>query len=135
MSKLYNKYLYLKKSDSTKCYLFKVGIFYIFLDEDAKLISKELGLKLTNLNEDIVKCGFPSSNISKYITLLDSANISYQIVDENLNSISTEKEYITDINSTTILNAIRKTDINKLSPINAFNMLCKFKDLLSGGNK
>ncbi len=135
MSKLYNKYLYLKESDSSKCYLFKVGIFYIFLDADARKISEILGLKLTNLNESVVKCGFPSSTISKYINLLDAANISYQIVDENLNSVTTQKEYLSNVNATIILDTIKKADLNNLSPINAFNMICKFKNLLDGGAK
>ena len=127
MSKLYNKYLSLKKSDSS-------GIFYIFLDEDARNISNKFGLKLTNLNENIVKCGFPCANLSKYISLLDSANISYQIVDENLNSIAIQEQYINDMNSIIVLDTIKKTDLNKLSPINAFNMICKFKTILDGGN-
>lgn len=35
MSKLYDKYLELKKKDESKMYLFRCGNFYIFLDEDA----------------------------------------------------------------------------------------------------
>ena len=53
MSKLYNKYLSLKQLDASKFYLFKSGIFYIFLDDDAKIVSEKLGLKLTYLNENI----------------------------------------------------------------------------------
>lgn len=33
MSKLYQTYVALKVQDSTQLYLFKSGIFYIFLDE------------------------------------------------------------------------------------------------------
>lgn len=58
MSKLYEKYKNLKSENATKLYLFKSGIFYIFLDEDAIKMSNLLNLKLTNLNETIVKCGF-----------------------------------------------------------------------------
>ena len=47
--KLYDKYKYLKKIDSNKNYLFKSGNFYIFLDEDAKVISSVTTLKLTML--------------------------------------------------------------------------------------
>lgn len=56
MSKLYKQYVSLKIKDSNKMYLFKCGIFYIFLDEDAKIMSKFLDLKLTNLNSVVVKC-------------------------------------------------------------------------------
>lgn len=132
MSKLYNKYVFLKKENSNKLYLFKSGIFYIFLDEDAKIISNALGLKLTNLNESIVKCGFPASNLTKYIELLNSSNLDYKIVDENLNAITKEQEYLSNVEATNIINSIKKVDINKLTPITAFNMICKFKDMLDG---
>lgn len=59
MSKLYEKYKSLKSENNDKLYLFKSGIFYIFLDEDAKKMSNFLNLKLTNLNESICKCRFP----------------------------------------------------------------------------
>lgn len=134
MSKLYNKYLFFKKIDSSKLYLFKSGIFYIFLDEDAKKISNLLGLKLTNLNEEIVKCGFPSSNLTKYIQMLNSSNVSFQIVDENLNAVTKEEQYLSNVEATNILDSLKKVDINKLSPIEAFNMICKFKNILEKEN-
>ena len=66
MSKLYLEYLRRKKVDASKYYLFKSGLFYIFLDEDAKNINKITPLNITNLNKDIVKCGFPSNSLEKY---------------------------------------------------------------------
>ena len=36
MSKLYKNYISLKIQDSSKFYLFKVGIFYIFIDKTKK---------------------------------------------------------------------------------------------------
>ena len=65
MSNLYKKYLSLKIENSENFYLFESGIFYIFLAEDAKVMSPVLNLKLTNLNSIIVKCGFPTSQLSK----------------------------------------------------------------------
>lgn len=44
-SKLYNKYIQLKKDCPEKLYLFKSGIFYISLDEDAKNFLKYFNLK------------------------------------------------------------------------------------------
>lgn len=44
-----------------------MGAFYVFLDEDAKEISKQISLKLTKLNDDIVKCGFSINSLEKYI--------------------------------------------------------------------
>ena len=49
MSKLYKKYNELKSTNNNQLYLFKSGMFLIFLDNDAKLVSKELNLKLTKL--------------------------------------------------------------------------------------
>ena len=66
MSKLYSKYLELKSIDENKMYLFESGKFYVFIDEDAKNINKITTLKLTNLTNDIVKCGFPSNSLNKY---------------------------------------------------------------------
>ena len=63
---MYKKYLELKKENDSKLYLFKVGLFYIFLAEDAIKISKITTLKLINHTKDIVKCGFPENSLNKY---------------------------------------------------------------------
>ena len=81
MSKLYQTYAALKMQDSSQLYLFKSGIFYIFLDEDAKLISTKFNLKLTNLNSIVVKCGFPTSQIEKYNNFFNISNIYFKILD------------------------------------------------------
>ena len=75
MSKLYNKYLELKSNDDSVLYLLKSGMFYIFLHEDAKIVSEKLNLKLTNLNNNILKCGFPINSLTKYAGLLDNYKI------------------------------------------------------------
>ena len=77
MSKLFDVYKRLKKEDSETLYLFKSGIFYIFLDEDAKTINKFYNLKLTYLNAEIVKCGFPLNSLQKYLYLFN--NFPYKI--------------------------------------------------------
>ena len=93
MSKLYQTYAALKMQDSSQLYLFKSGIFYIFLDEDAKLISTKFNLKLTNLNSIVVKCGFPTSQIEKYTNLFNIANISFKIVDVQKNELYSPKDF------------------------------------------
>ena len=74
MSKLLIQYNQLKKEDSSYIYLFRVGIFYNILNDDAKFINKNLGLKITTLSPDIIKCGFPISKIEKYKKCLTSTN-------------------------------------------------------------
>ena len=63
MGKLYTKYKSLKGKDTSMLYLFRSGIFYIGLDEDAKKLTETLGLKLTNFDGNTVKCGFPSNSL------------------------------------------------------------------------
>ena len=80
MSKLLQQYENLKKKNSKKIYLFKVGIFYNILNEDARLISDKIGLKLTDLGPDLIKCGFPVAKLEKYINLLKSHNLDYEVI-------------------------------------------------------
>ena len=61
MSKLMKQYNELKKEDASSIYLFRVGIFYNIINEDAKIINEKLGLKLTDFGHNISKCGFPIS--------------------------------------------------------------------------
>ena len=65
-SKLMQQYQNLKKQDATSIYLFRVGIFYNILNEEAKIASEKLGLKITDLGPNIFKCGFPISQVEKY---------------------------------------------------------------------
>ena len=122
MSKLYEKFLELKNSDNNSLYLFKNGMFYIFLDSDAKFISNELNLKLTNLNDTVFKCGFPINSINKYSSILDNKNIRYKIIDNN-SIIDSKKQYINYQNIQIQLDNIRKLDINKITPLKAFELI------------
>ena len=79
MSKLYDTYKSLKSCDKSCIYVFKSGIFYILLDDDAKRVSLCLGLKLTKFNDEILKCGFPISAKDKYFQLLKSHNFIFKI--------------------------------------------------------
>ena len=46
MSNLFNNYSKLKQENKDLVYLFKSGVFYVALEEDAKLLSKMLDLKI-----------------------------------------------------------------------------------------
>ena len=128
MSKLYKKYLELKQDNPNQLYLFKAGIFYIFLDQDAKLASSELNLKLTQLNDTVVKCGFPVSALSKYTDMLDM--FIYTIVDETLNTVHSVDDYLSNTKVTSCITKIKNIDINNTSPIQALNILSDFKKTL-----
>ena len=87
MSKMYLKYLEKKKDNNNKYYLFKSGAFYIFLDEDAKNISKITTLCLTNLNKDVVKCCFHKNILEKYLSIFDNLKLDIEIIEEPVNKI------------------------------------------------
>ena len=120
---IYQSYVSLKIKDSSKLYLFKSGIFYIFLDEDAKLISSKFNLKLTNLNSMIVKCGFPTSQIEKYTNLLTMANIPFKIVDLVDNSLYSPKDFILNENVKSLLTKIVSVDAYSLSISGAYEFI------------
>lgn len=116
MSKLYEKYLSLKKENDSTLYLFKSGIFYIFLDEDAKKISNILNLKLSNLNENVLKCGFPVNSLQKYLNLLKNTKYDIQIIENNYNNA--DKNNITDV-------SLLENFLLKIANINPYNLSIK----------
>ena len=112
MSKLYLEYKRKKDENKDKYYLFKSGLFYIFIDEDAKKINKITPLNITNLNNDIVKCGFPSNSLDKYLDIFKNLGLDVEIVnriDENEN-----KDISTKINK-----KIKNLNIDALTPVKA----------------
>jgi DNA mismatch repair ATPase MutS len=123
MSKLINIYKQLKQQDSETLYLFKSGIFYIFLDEDAKKISKEIDLKLTNLNDDFVKCGFPASAIDKYFNLLNSTSYKFKIIDTTNNVSFNFKDFVISESVKKIITQIKSVDIKNLSVSEAYKFI------------
>lgn len=127
MSKLYKKYLSLKSSDKNTLYLFQSGIFYIFLDDDAKLMSQFLNLKLTNLNSTIQKCGFPINSFEKYFSKLKSSNYNVNIItnDElNLNI----NNYKNHENAKHIITKLINSNIEHLSISEAFDFLYELQN-------
>ena len=115
MSKLYKRYLEFKKSDSSTFYLFKSGIFYIFLQEDAIKMSQLLQLKLTNLNETVIKCGFPVNNFNKYLEKIKSLEIPIAIIDSPVDSPMSSSNYLLNCNVKNLINDLAIIDSNSLS--------------------
>lgn len=117
MSKLLKQYEELKKKDPEKIYIFKVGIFYNILNEDAKVVSNAIGLKLTDLGPNLIKCGFPISALDKYTLLLKSKNIDFKIISTITSSTSQNTSYYG------IINKIKNIDMNNTSYKQAFDLL------------
>lgn len=122
MSKLYNQYVILKIKNPNKFFLFKNGIFFIFIDKDAKILSKILNLKLGHLNTDILKCGFPEQSLDKYMNVLNSLNYDVEIIN-NTSSIQSYKNYTDNAKLKELLIDIMKLDIDKLSISQAYDIL------------
>ncbi|MEG1010187.1 MAG: hypothetical protein RSF67_10325 [Clostridia bacterium] len=130
MSKLYNIYLSLKKEEpnTTTLYLFKSGIFFIFIDNDAQSIYQLLNLKLTHLTNTIVKCGFPISSLEKYLNLLESTPYTIKIIDTTSNTIYAPKDFSINTKITELLNIISKIDIDNLSVKQAYESISNIKN-------
>ncbi len=124
MSKLYSKYLSLKKeTNSSKIYLFKSGIFYLFIDEDAKMMSPLLQLKLTNLNPTVLKCGFPVNSLEKYMPLLEQTGKTIEIIDLEKNISSSPKKFIITKDVKDFITYLSSQDSNNLSVKEAYQFI------------
>lgn len=134
MSKIYKKYLELKSNPGHKentLYLFKSGLFFIFIDKDAQLISHYLNLKLGQLNESIVKCGFPSNSLPKYLNLLKSTPYHVEIVSFENDKTFSSDNYLCSENIKNIINEILHTNIDSLSISQAYDFLHFIQDELT----
>lgn len=128
MSKLYDNYLYLKETDDKTLYLFKSGIFFIFLADDAKIASKLLNLKITYFTEDVIKCGFPVSSLEKYTNILKRSSYNFKIVDNIKNTIYSIHNYEIDEDIDKLLSKLSTVDTNSLSVKEAYNFIDSLKE-------
>jgi len=135
LSKLYNTYLSLKKQDSKSIYLFKSGIFFIALDEDARILSDAFNFKLTNLNDSIVKCGFPCSSFYKYYSLFQTNNFTVRIIEPDDNTLYSITEYQQKEAITELLSTISSIDIDTLSVSEAYQFITNLKNKIIEINK
>lgn len=129
MSKLIKKLEELKKLDASSIYIFRVGIFYNILNEDAKIVNEKLGLKLTSLSPEIIKCGFPISSLDKYTKKLNELQIQYKVIDDLPNN-SNVTDYSNNIEIKKILNKITEIDMNNTTFQQSFNILLDIQNKL-----
>lgn len=125
MSKIYDKYLELKKKDDTKMYLFRVGNFYIFLNEDTHKINEYMVLKLTYFARDVEKCGFPIQSLENYQRIFEKQNLNVEIIENN--EIKTDEEKVNNI-----IKRLNKINIDEITPLNAIIELAKLKEIING---
>lgn len=128
MNNLYDNYSKLKQENKDLVYLFKSGVFYVALEEDAKLLSKKLYLKITTQNKSFIKCEFPVSKIEKYKIFLDNMNIKYKIIEElKKDSIN----YSPSLEVKKLIELINSKDIDSLSIIDAYKHIKQIQNLAS----
>ena len=128
-SKLYKKYISLKIEDDSYFYLFKSGIFYIFISDDARLLSPILDLKLTNLTPVIKKCGFPENSYDKYFRRINELNLKVKVItlDDRLSNMTIDKHFdIQNIFET--IEDFLKIDVNNLSISQAYDKITDFQE-------
>lgn len=123
MSKLYTKYMELKKSNPDSVYLFKSGIFFLALQEDATLLSNELNLKVTNLTSDVLKCGFPISKEEHYIKFLQAKKIPFTIIDDLYGIVENYSDYMNNEKIKKIINELINIDFNNITFKDAYEIL------------
>ena len=123
MSKLYDNFVTLKGSNKDKIYLFKSGIFFIALNEDATKLSEIFGFKITNLNDTVTKCGFPAKRIEYYSSLLYKMNIDFELIDSISKKIENSSEYISNLNFNSIIDKLVKIDFDNITCKEAFDIL------------
>ena len=128
MSKLYDAYVQLKKEDSKPIYLFKGGLFFIALNEDAQKLSSLFELKLTKLNQTVVKSGFPCESYEKYAKLFKSYNLPVKLVDiDNARKINFV-EYSQSQSVIEIIDELNNVDPDNLSISEAYKFIENLKE-------
>ena len=130
MSKLYSKYLELKKNNPNKIYLFKSGIFLLAIDEDATKLSDELNLKVTNLSPDVLKCGFPVSRQEHYFRVLEAKHISFTIIDDTYGVVENYSDYMNNVKLKKIIGEIININFDNITFKEAYEILLSTSNLL-----
>ena len=77
----------------------------------------------------IVKCGFPSNSLQKYIGLLSSTNYKIKIVDNSNTIAYTVSDYNLNTEIKKLLQTISNIDTETLSIPEAYSLLNDFKDI------
>lgn len=130
MSKLYKSYEKLKEKEPEKMYIMKSGMFYICLDEDAKKLSEIFGFKITKLNENVIKSGFPTTRLSYYIEQLAKRKIPFEIVDNDYSKIENYEDYMNNNKIKNIVKTIKDIDLDNISFRESYEILTNIKNEL-----
>ena len=135
LSKLYTRYLELKRKNPDKIYLLKSGLFYIFIAEDAVEMSQLLELKCIPLTGNVMKCGFPENSKEKYLDKIMDYGREIEIVEFCIKK-TTKTFESSEISYIGFLNKLKTLNLNAITPIEALEYLYVIqKELLSISSK
>ena len=70
-----------QEENKGKIVLVRCGVFFIAIGNDAVLLNKLYGLKVTCFKENVCKIGIPVSFILKYLDVLEEDGYSYILYD------------------------------------------------------
>ncbi len=128
MSKLFKEYEKLKQKNPETLYLFKSGIFYIGLNEDADKLANLFQFKITHLNDTVTKCGFPVKKLEFYTNLLNRCSVKFAVIDPNACKPENNMDYWNDSKVKEIIQLIANLDMNSLSFEESFHILQNLKE-------
>lgn len=77
ISDYYNKII-----DEKELKIFKKGIFWILLNEEAFFMAKHFNMKITKLDKENIKIWFPDSSKNKWLEILKNKNIWYILIEK-----------------------------------------------------
>ena len=86
-------------------------------------MSKLLNLKLVNLNQEILKCGFPVKTSEKYLNLIKLNNYEVDIIDSKSDIYCNSNDYIFNDMSKKFIKDISNIDYYNLSVSEAFELI------------
>lgn len=124
MSKIYDKYLELKKEKPDTLYLFHSGKFYIFIADDADTINQYVVLRKTQFTKEISKCGFPDTCYDDYMKVFHNHHLDITVI-ESVSIVESEsKDYSSSLKKyLKIEKYVKDLDINSITPLQSMDIL------------
>ena len=82
-----------REENKGKIVLIRCGIFFIAIGNDAVLLNRLYGLKVTCFKENTCKVGIPVSFVLKYLDILEEDGYSYILYDYDKNTKELIEKY------------------------------------------
>lgn len=83
----------IKLENEDRIVLARCGVFVVAVGNDARILSKEFGLKKTCMKKGVCKVGIPASYALKYLKLIEDKGYSYLLYDYDKNTKELVEKY------------------------------------------